>query len=203
MQITSIPLDLLDDAPINANVLPDSKFRELKASIARIGFAVPIVARDKGDGRFEIIDGHHRVRAMREMGETHIPGVLLEEGEDPRTVALALNRLRGETDLAIASRMLAEMMEDGIIVEDLSITGFTERELAELVASVTDVEPTLDDLANAELPEPVGEPAARPFLLELTFRDKDALKEVRKALKKAAGKGNDMADGLLRVVRGE
>lgn len=203
MKIISAPIGSLRDAPTNANRLSDAKYRELVTSIRRIGFVVPIVARDLGNGDIEIVDGHHRVKAMRELGEVEVPTLLVQGEEDPRLIALALNRLRGETDLAAASRIIEELLETGLTHADLSISGFTDREMIELVASLVDADIDLDDLGGTELPAEVGEPSARPFLLDLTFRSKDDLAAARKALRKAAGKGGELADGLLRLVRGE
>jgi ParB-like chromosome segregation protein Spo0J len=203
VKIISAPIGSLRDAPTNANRLSDAKYRELVTSIRRIGFVVPIVARDLGNGDIEIVDGHHRVKAMRELGEVEVPTLLVQGEEDPRLIALALNRLRGETDLAAASRIIEELLETGLTHADLSISGFTDREMIELVASLVDADIDLDDLGGTELPAEVGEPSARPFLLDLTFRSKDDLAAARKALRKAAGKGGELADGLLRLVRGE
>jgi len=202
MNLRQIPLADLRDAPLNANRLAPEKYVQLVASIRRLGFVVPIVARDDEEGGFEIVDGHHRVRAVREIGElAAIPTVVLEADEDPALAALALNRLRGETDLAVASLMIDEMLAGGVLeFADLAISGFTERELTDLVDALTQDEPSLEDVGASGLPEEIGTPVARPFLLELTFRNRDDLAKARKALRKACGKGGDLADGLLRLV---
>lgn len=203
VQIIAAPTNTLRDAPQNANKMSAATYRELVLSIRRIGFVVPIVARDLGDGELEIVDGHHRVKAMKELGEVAVPTLIVTGDEDPRLVALALNRLRGETDLAVASMIVEELLESGLSTMDLSITGFSERELGELVSALEQPDPDLDDLGNTGMPEEVGTPVARPFLLDLTFRSKADLQAARKALRKAAGNGGDLADGLLRLVRPE
>jgi ParB-like chromosome segregation protein Spo0J len=203
VQIIATPIQTLHDAPQNANKMDAAKYRELVLSIRRIGFVVPIVARDLGNGDLEIVDGHHRVKAMREIGEAFVPTLIITGDEDPRLVALALNRLRGETDLAVASMIVEELLESGLSTVDLSITGFSERELSELVSALEQPDLDLDDLGGTSLPEEIGTPVAKPFLLDLTFRTKADLAAARKALRKAAGKGGDLADGLLRLVRAE
>lgn len=200
MQLSKIGIDLLDDAPRNANKMTEAKYAGLKESIKRVGFTQPILVTDTANGRFEIVDGHHRRDAMRDLGHADIPVVILQPGEDPRLVALAMNRLRGDTDLAVAGMMIDEMLDEGLEIPDLAISGFTEKELRDLVDALNTPEPSLDDVSGAELPEEVGTPVARPFLLELTFKSKQDLAAAKKALKKAAGKGGDLADGLLRLV---
>jgi ParB-like chromosome segregation protein Spo0J len=204
MQLLDVPLDLLDAAPRNANKMSPAKFSELVNSIRRIGFITAIVARDTGNGRFEIVDGHHRAKAMREIGELVIPSVMFSANEDPRLVALALNRLRGETDLATASQIIDDLLSiEQIDLSSLSISGFSERELNDLVAALNQDELDLDDLGSADLPQEVGSDVVKPFLLELTFRTKEDLAAARKSLRKAAGKGSDLSDGLLRLIRAE
>lgn len=204
MQLLDAPLDQLMDAPRNANQLDPKKFDELVGSIRRIGFVQHILVRRVEGFGLEIVDGHHRARAMRHLGESTIPSILLESDEDPRLVALALNRLRGQTNLAAASLIIGELLDAGLTESELSISGFTEREMRELVDALDSPDdPSLDDVAGAEVPEPIGAEPVRPFLLELTFRTKEELAAARRALRKAAGKGNDLADGLMRMVRGE
>jgi ParB-like chromosome segregation protein Spo0J len=204
MKLLDVPIDRLEDAPRNPNKMSPSKFEALVESIRRIGFVQHVIVRESGSERWEIVDGHHRRDALRILGETSVPAVQLEGSEDPRLVALALNRIRGETDLATASLVIEELMDAGLSHADLSISGFSDRELTELVAALaTTDDPSLEDLDGLEVPEPVGTPVARPFLLELTFSSRADLVAARKALRKAAGKGGNLADGLLRVVRPE
>lgn len=208
MQLIDVNPAAISPAPLNANVMSPAKYRELVASIRRIGFVDPVVVHQlnvEDPIEFETIDGHHRLKAAVEVGLASVPALVLAPGEDRRLVALALNRLRGETDLTQAGLIIAELLDEGLDPAALSISGFSERELDQLVAAVSqdadDVE--LDDLGDTEVPEEVGSPVLRPFLLELTFRSKAELAEAKRVLRKAAGKGGDLADGLLRLGRAE
>jgi len=204
MHTTNAPLDRLRDAPRNANKMPPARYKLLVESIRKIGFVQHALVLDLGDGWWEIVDGHNRARALRELGEVAMPSIVLRGGEDPRVVALALNRIRGETDLAVAALVIEELLSESFDRAALAITAFSDKEIDELVAAVKSPdEPDLADVAGAEIPEEVGAPAARPYLLDLTFRNKGDLAAARKALKKASGRGGDLADGLLRLVRGE
>jgi ParB-like chromosome segregation protein Spo0J len=204
MHAINAPLDRLRDAPRNANKMPPARYKLLVESIRKIGFVQHALVRDLGDGELEIVDGHNRAKALRELGETEMPSLLLQGSEDPRVVALALNRIRGETDLAVAALVIEELLSEAFSYETLAIAAFSEKEIEALVEAVKNTDdPDLSDLASATVPEEIGTPTARPYLLDLTFRTKDDLAACRKALKKAAGKGADLADGLLRLVRGE
>ena len=204
MKVAELAIDRLVNAPRNANKMTPQRYALLVDSIRRIGFVQHILVRALDDEAWEIVDGHHRRDAMRDLGNATIPSIVLEGGEDPRLVALAMNRLRGETDLATASVIIEELVAEAFSAEDLAISGFTERELQELVEALDSPDdPQLEDLEGAEVPQEVGADVARPYLLDLTFRTKEDLSAARKALRKAAGKGGDIADGLLRLIRGE
>jgi len=202
MHLIDIPLECLRDAPQNANRMGRARFDQLVESIRRNGFVVPLLVRELDAPEYELIDGHHRRDAAKIAGLTSVPSVVFDEGEDPRLVALALNRLRGDTDLSVAADMISDLVEGGADLSSLLVSGFTESELSELIAASRHEDPDLDDLAMTEMPAEVGAPVARPFLLELVFRNKEELNDARKALRKACGKGGNMADGLLRLVRG-
>lgn len=76
-------------------VMPDlepNEYRGLKADIAERGVLVPVVLDEQG----AVIDGHHRVRACRELGITDYP-TKVEEGLDEvakRSLARTLNAAR-------------------------------------------------------------------------------------------------------------
>lgn len=206
MRSMQVALGALVASPQNANVMSAEKYAALVESIRVVGFVVPLLIKplEEGSNKYLIVDGHHRTKAAHELGLVDVPAVVLEGDEDPRIVALAVNRLRGETDLAVASLIIAELVDDGLEPIDLTITGFSQKEIDELLAAThSPDEVELEDLEGAEVPAEVGSPVARPYLLDLTFRSKEDLASARKALRKAAGKGGDLADGLLRLVRGE
>ncbi len=201
MHISQVELASLRRAPRNANRLAPDQYKLLVESIRRIGYVQPILVSVDEDGDHEIIDGHHRVVAMMELGMTNAQAVILAPGEDKRLVAMALNRLRGDTDLAVAGLVIQEMIGDGVDLSDLSISGFDEQECADLLEAVSATDDmTLDDMGDADMPEDEPDSVARPFLLELTFRNRADLTTARKALRNAVGKGGDLADGLLRLA---
>ncbi len=202
MQLLPIDLALVRDAPRNANRMSEDTYDALLESIRRVGYVQPILVTTLPGGGYEVVDGHHRVRALRDLGWSSAGAVVLSGTEDPRLVALALNRLRGETDLSVAGLVIEELLDAGIDQTMLAISGFSSSELEDLVRAMGDVSPTIADLGDADFGE--ERPAVvRPFVLELTFSGREDLTAAKRALRKAAGKGGDLADGLLRLVCGE
>jgi ParB/RepB/Spo0J family partition protein len=74
-EIQTIPVDRIEVDPIFAEFLRDldsSEFEGLKASIAEEGILFPLILWRRNGG-YTLIDGHHRLRASRELGLTGVP----------------------------------------------------------------------------------------------------------------------------------
>lgn len=97
----SLSLDLLDAHPDNANRMSTEMRTKLVAHIRSTGEYPPIIVRHHPDrpDRFQILDGHHRVDVLRELGhvEAHCE---IWNADDNRAalLLLTLNRLHGEDD---------------------------------------------------------------------------------------------------------
>ncbi len=65
-----VPLDDLSPHPLNANVMPGDLRAKLKAHIHRTGRYPFVVVRPHPEepGRYQVLDGHHRVEILRELG---------------------------------------------------------------------------------------------------------------------------------------
>ncbi len=95
---------------------------QLAASIAENGLLQPILVREYGDGRYQIIAGERRFRASKLAGLTEIPAIVLDR-DDKRAAQIALIENIQREDLnpleeALAYRSLAE--EYGMTQEELS-----------------------------------------------------------------------------------
>ncbi|HVC40588.1 MAG TPA: ParB N-terminal domain-containing protein [Candidatus Saccharimonadales bacterium] len=53
----------------------------LRASIASRGIIEPLLLRRRGADRFEVVCGSRRLRAARELGQTHVPAIVRELSE--------------------------------------------------------------------------------------------------------------------------
>lgn len=95
---------------------------QLASSIAENGLLQPILVREYGDGRYQIIAGERRFRASKLAGLTEIPAIVLDR-DDKRAAQIALIENVQREDLnpleeALAYRSLAE--EYGMTQEELS-----------------------------------------------------------------------------------
>jgi len=63
-------------------VFDEEALEELKTSIQEVGFLQPIVVRDIGDGRYELVMGERRWRAAQAVGRETIPAIVRDTRDD-------------------------------------------------------------------------------------------------------------------------
>lgn len=140
----------------NARTHSDTQVAQIAASIAEFGFNAPVLV----DGKYGIIAGHGRVLAARKLGLERLPVVVLDHLSETqkRAYILADNKLSDLAgwDDAILRDELAELREADL---DLALLGFSERELAALLAEVA-AEATEE--ANEEIAGVPVAPVTRP-----------------------------------------
>ena len=64
------------------HVFDEEALEELKTSIQEVGFLQPIVVRDIGGGRYEIVMGERRWRAAQAVGKESIPAIVRDTHDD-------------------------------------------------------------------------------------------------------------------------
>lgn len=206
-EVLLIRLDMIDDAPVNPNVMEPETYARLVDAIRRFGFLQPVLLReleDSGiDTRFEIVDGHHRVRAARELEHEFVPAVVIDQEDDAHALTevlrVGMNKLRGELDLSGVGTILADLQQNGWGMDDLVLSGFNESEINDLIDTATrDVDEDLSGMTG-QMPD-IDPPAPRPFLIEILFADREEYQQARKGLRRAAGKGNELSVGLMRLL---
>jgi ParB family chromosome partitioning protein len=63
-------------------VFDDESLDELKVSIQEVGFLQPIVVREMGQDKYELVMGERRWRAAQAMGREHIPAIIRDTRDD-------------------------------------------------------------------------------------------------------------------------
>lgn len=110
-----------------ATFTPDQE-AELRASIQEHGFTVPILVRPLPDGRYELIDGEHRIKIVKEMGWTKIPAIITSTDEKRAYVLNFLaNTARGTQNPIDISRAINKALAAGATMEEVAAaTGHTK-----------------------------------------------------------------------------
>ena len=112
LQLRAIALDLLYEHPLNANLMPEGRVEKLTHNIGRSGRYPPLIVRAHPElsGHFQILDGKHRVEALRRLGLREALCYFWPCDDAEALVLLAtLNRLEGEDVPARRADLLAEL----------------------------------------------------------------------------------------------
>jgi ParB/RepB/Spo0J family partition protein len=111
-QLIDMPLGQILEPELPARIqMDDQKMRDMIDSLKMIGMAIPIIAERK-DGMVEIIDGHRRFLAARELKWERVPVVVYPEGH-PQVLAMRLhaNIIREALNPADEAVFMAEVRE--------------------------------------------------------------------------------------------
>lgn len=151
------PLERLRPYERNARTHSAEQVAQIAASIVEFGFTNPVLV-DSHDG---IIAGHGRLMAASELGLKTVPVVVLDHLSERQRKAyiLADNQLAlnagWDTDLLRAE--LQDLAEQDF---DLSLIGFSDDELADLLPDVEELPP--EDADEEAVPEAPAEPVTKP-----------------------------------------
>ena len=141
----------------NARTHSDSQVEQLAQSIREFRFTNPVLV----DGDGGIIAGHGRVMAAKKLGMDTVPTIRVDWLNDAqrRAYILADNKLalNAGWDEAMLAQELDELRVDGF---DLGMTGFSTREIDELLASLDSehVGMTEDDAVPEVQAEAISQP---------------------------------------------
>jgi ParB family chromosome partitioning protein len=112
--IKTIVLSKLIVHPDNPNSMSDSTFRKLVRNIERTGLYEPIVVRPHPNKKeyFQIINGHHRVKALEQIGRKEADCVVWDVDDGETSILLTtLNRLAGSDTPAKKIELLKKLTE--------------------------------------------------------------------------------------------
>lgn len=124
--------------PRRALTPEDSEYQKIKRSIEEFGYVDPIIINDDGT----IIGGHQRCTVLMDLGwdEAEVVVVSLDKQKE-KALNIALNKITGEWDeLKLKDLLLDLDLGD----YDITLTGFDQDDLTELVDSLA-VEPDATD----------------------------------------------------------
>jgi len=153
--LRGLAVDIASLTPDPANVRAHSErnMDAVKGSLARFGQLKPIVVQKDG---LVVRAGNATLAAAKALGWTHIAATI-EEMDDVAATAYGIADNRTAELAEWDQEGLAELLEQ--MPEDLcAVAGYTDEELAALVADVTPPPEIVED----EVPEPPEEPVTKP-----------------------------------------
>jgi ParB/RepB/Spo0J family partition protein len=134
-ELKEIAISKLVAHPDNPNVMSEATFRKLVRNIERTGLYEPIVVRPhpKKKGCFEIINGHHRAKALEKLGRKVADCIVWDVDDEQTAVLLAtLNRLCGSDEPAKKIELLKELKQRFGSVELAKILPQTAKQIEQL-----------------------------------------------------------------------
>lgn len=111
-KILSIEVGRLYGHPANPNRLSEPRFRKLARSIERTGQYEPLVVRRHPTqrGAYQVLNGHHRLRALKQLGAARADCVVFRADDAQALVYLAtLNRMCGRDNAVRKGRLMAQL----------------------------------------------------------------------------------------------
>lgn len=141
-----VDIDKLIPYVNNARTHSPEQINKLRASLREFGFINPVIVDDK----FNIVAGHGRVMAAQAEGIKEVPCVYVDYLTEAQKKAYILADNRMAMDAGWDEEMLRVELEalEGMAF-DLSMTGFDEKELADLFKTEEEVEDDDFDLDAA------------------------------------------------------
>ncbi len=156
-RIEQWPLERLKPYARNAKTHGADQVAKIAGSMVQFGWTVPVLV--AGDG--EVIAGHGRILAAEQLGLAEAPVIVLGHLTDAqrRAYRLADNKLSELAiwDEALLAGELQELLADDF---DLSVVGFSDAELDELLAGDGDTDGTHE--REDEVLETPVDPVSRP-----------------------------------------
>ena len=100
MKITELNINKLDGFKNHPfKVVDDLDMKELEQSIINNGLLEPILVRPKDNNKYEIISGHRRVYALKEIGIEKVPCIIKELSNDQAVIEMVDSNIRRENIL--------------------------------------------------------------------------------------------------------
>lgn len=177
-KIQSIALGKLVAHRDNPNRMSSSTFAKLVRNIKLSGRYEPLIVRPyrKRKGRFQIINGHHRLKAIRELGHKKADVIVWDVDDEQTDILLVtLNRLNGSDDLAKRIALLKRLTEKT-----------AARQLARLLPQTPG---QIKKLIELKMPKAPARTGARTFANPLVFFVSGKQKEVIETALSQAGQG--------------
>jgi len=154
-RVTSIPISKLIAHPGNPNRMSQRNFARLVRNIERTGRYEPLVVRRHGDD-FQIINGHHRCRALQHLGYETADAVVWEVDDAEADILLStLNRLGG-----------SDVLEKKLALLDRINRNMHAREMAKLLPFTRT---QIEKLKNIKVPSAPAQINIKSFAVPMIF----------------------------------
>ena len=106
-KVELIAVDLIDDSPYQPRTVYDQQIiKDRAASIAQQGQLDPLKLRRMANGRYEQLDGHYRIRSMRDELDWKFVEAIVYDVDDATARAYVMTYTEARTDISSFERAL-------------------------------------------------------------------------------------------------
>ncbi|OQA01194.1 MAG: ParB-like nuclease domain protein [Planctomycetes bacterium ADurb.Bin401] len=195
-EVKQIELNRLIENPENPNRMSKQNFEKLKKHIAETGNYESLIVRahPKKKRSYQIINGHHRAKALKQIGASYANCSIWDVDDDGVRILLStLNRLGGKDDLSIKIELIKKLSAK-----------YSSKELAAKLPDSRQVIEKLRDITMKPLPLAVA--CGRDIFLNslVFFLTDEQAKIVEKALAKASknsSKAEKKASAITQIAQ--
>jgi DNA modification methylase len=154
MRLEKIEIEKLIPAEYNPrkDLKPgDKEYEKLKRSISEFGYVEPVIwNRQTGN----VVGGHQRLKVLIDLGLAEVDCVVVDlEETREKALSIALNKIQGDWD---EDKLASLMAEFDATAFDVSLTGFDDQEISELLGLKKEV--VEDGFAEEAPAKPITEP---------------------------------------------
>lgn len=129
-KVLEVPLTEIDDFPEHPfQVKNDESMQSMVESVKAVGIQTPAIARQKEDGRYELVSGHRRKMAAVMAGLEAMPLIVRELSRDEAIIAMVDANLQRETILP-SEKALSYRMKQGAMKRQGQRTDLTSSPVA-------------------------------------------------------------------------
>ncbi len=197
-QIQSIEIFRLYPHPGNPNRMSKENFRKLVRHIECSGRYEPLIVRPmSNDSQYQIINGHHRLEALKQLGYETCDCVAWEVDDDEANLLLAtLNRLCGQDVLEKKTALLDKLNSKLKVAELARLLPQTKTQIQRLI----DLH---KDGLKLKLAQPDEQSIAYPFVFFLNAKQKQIVdKALSLASTDTATKAERNAQAITQIASG-
>lgn len=189
-----IPLSKIEENEWNPNKVEDVNFNKLMEDISKSGGNQdqPILLRPKGD-KYEVVDGAHRFRALKELGIKDAIAIVKElEDKDAKLKTISMNKFRGDFDSVLLAELIVDLKNNhGVTDEEIEKTlGYSGDQIKGFESLI---EFDFDKPEDPEVPEIDDNPSiVRQFILDVTEEQEMAINEAIDSVKGDDARGEKL-----------
>lgn len=196
METKTMRLEDIIPAEYNPRVMlteTDFEYKALKASIDEFGLVVPLIVNEKTGN---LVSGHQRLNVLIKSGieETEVVTVDLEE-EKEKALCIAMNKIGGQWDYGLLADIMEELRNSEV---DITVTGFSGNEIAELLGELQEEADNMPDIESVGKKEDM-EDGVPCVIGEYKFRIPDlSYKDMMADVREKVGFSKEMVESELK-----